>query len=47
MNTYEFQGTFTFICDAENAEEARIQFEEAMDSILYDYRVDNFYGEEN
>ena len=47
MNEYEFQGTFTYICNAKNKQEAREMFEQEMDSILYDYRVENTYGDDD
>lgn len=41
MNTYEFRGSFTFIVQAENQDEAEQQLHEQLGEVLLHWSIEN------
>ena len=44
MPAFTFEGTFTYIVEAASFEEAEETFQNEMDEVLFDYRVDRSYA---
>lgn len=44
METFVFEGTYTYMVQAATLEEAQETFQEEMDSVLMDYRVERTYS---
>jgi len=44
MDTFVFEGTFTYMVQAASLEEAQETMQDEMDSVLMDYRVERTYS---
>jgi len=43
MKEYEFQGTFTYVVQADSLDEARERLDDDLGSVVWGYRVENTY----